>query len=145
MKTNALTYSLKVWLTSVAIAPIAYLVAEFGFKEHFYSGAAACLNQMLYTYPVLILVGGIFSLLTWLLFFLTVAVILTFYLPDKQIKYVIAIFGVIFTVATFWLLFSEGLQPNSEFFPYMIANCVCIAGGALFYDLKKDVVQDTGR
>jgi hypothetical protein len=140
MKSNSFIYSIKVWLTSVAIAPVIYLLIESCLKRDYYPSITDYMNEEISKYAMCVLFGGIFSLLTWVLFFLIIKGIILFYPSADQVKYVIIVLGVLLTTATFAVFLPPVFNVHNEFFYLMLANCICIAGGSWFY--KLDIWQE---
>jgi len=132
MTTNLL-YSLKIWLTSVLLAPIFYLtimvLKDWGGTQH--AGAA---GEM---YFLLIIFGFVFSFITWFIFFILIMLI-TSYAPNEiTARWIICITGVIMVVVTFMLtIFKNGIANDGDFIYLVATNCFCIGAGPWIYKLK---------
>lgn len=135
MQSNPFIYSLKTWLTSVALAPLMFLVVESCLSHKSYLTTEAFINEQLETYVMCLVFGGFFSLLTWLLFFLIIKVITIYLAITQQIRFVIAGIGLLLTLGTFAIFF-PAFELHNEFFYLMVSNCICIAGGSLYYRLE---------
>jgi len=135
MQSNSFVYSLKVWLTSVALAPIIYLCIEACIKKNYYASFTAFLNEQIGIYVMCILFGGLFSLLTWLLFFVIIKFVIIYLNRAWGIKYLLSLIGALLTIGTFAIFFPV-LDVHTEFFYLMVANCICISGGSLYYHLE---------
>jgi hypothetical protein len=136
METSSILYSLKVWLTSVLLAPVIYLVIQACLSKVYQLDFITMLNDQIAQYAVLVMFGGLFSLCTWLAFFLSVIGLILCFPSYSHLKYVIAVLGVLFTAGTFRFFLPESYGMQSEFFPLMLANCICIAAGSFFYKLE---------
>jgi len=133
MKYYALSYSFKVWITSVFLAPficviIAYLLNFNSFDISFEAFKA---------YPIIIIAELIFSLITWLVFWGTTTLALRFIENASHRKLVLLLIGIIFTILTYLACCSDDLELRTDnfIFEMMISNCLCIAAGSLFFDL----------
>ena len=92
MQSDSFFYSLKVWLTSVVLAPVFYLVIESCTKTSNYFTLGDYMNEQITSYTICVFFGGIFSALTWVLFYLSTKVILLFYSSD-HIRYLFVVLG----------------------------------------------------
>jgi uncharacterized membrane protein YedE/YeeE len=138
MQPNSFSYTLKVWLTSVFLAPVIYLVIESGTKTNSYLTLGDYMNEQIASYTICVIFGGLFSSLTWVLFYLCTKVILLFYASD-HIRYFFVVLGLVLTAGTFAVFLPSVFNVHDEFFYLMTANCICIASAAAFYklDVKK--------
>ena len=59
-----------------------------------------------------------------------------FYSTEHVLKCAFAILGALLTAGTFALVIPGSFYIHGEFFYLMIGNCMCIAGGSLFYNLE---------
>jgi len=129
MTTNLL-YSLKVWLTSVVVAPVFYIIID--------SYQTADIGQNIGSfgtmYTLLIFVGGVFSFLTWIIFFI-LTMLIGSCVPNEVIaRSVICVIGIILVLATFRLtIFEHGFIVNDDLIYLMLANCLCIGAGTWIY------------
>jgi hypothetical protein len=136
MNTNSILYSLKVWLTSVGLAPVMYLIIDSWQRENYYSTFTGFINQQIGKYIVCLIFGGIFSFLTWLTFLFIIKGLIATFPSSQQLKHLIAVAGILLTAFTFALVLPETFNVHNEFFYLMLANCVCIAGGSYLYKLE---------
>lgn len=132
MSTNFL-YSLKVWLTSVLLAPIFYLiimrVKDIGGTQH-----TGPVGEM---YFLLIIFGFLFSFLTWLVFFISIMLITSYAQNEITARLMVCIIGVAMVLATFMLtIFNHKLTNDDDFIYLVAANCLCIGAGSWIYKLK---------
>lgn len=135
---DSLIYSLKVWLSSVAISPLIYLILN------------ACFSQMrggffeqLEIYPMFVLFEVIFSFVTWLIFWAIVEV--TRILPSSfSRKLIIFIFSIILSMGTVLALFASEMRfsLSDMIFDFGIANCICIGAGCWFFRLGPKIERD---
>ena len=123
MLQNLIFYSFKVWVTSVLVAPILYLVLRFCQNAN-YQISTNVLNQELEIYIVYVVFGGIFSFCTWLLFTLVIKIIVTFCSSIAQINYMIVVAGVLLSAGTFAVFLPFSFNIHDEFFYLMLSNCV---------------------
>ena len=138
MQSNVLSYSLKIWLTSVILAPVIYLIIDSCSKTYSNLNLNDFIDQQIQAYMACTFFGAIFSVLTWVLYYLVMKVIMLFYPTAYIAKITFATLGALLTAGTFKLVLPETFNANDDFFPLMVANCICIASGALFYNLKLD-------
>ena len=130
MKYHSLFFSLKVWLSSVFIAPLIYSVLVLSLtpgKSSSFAGFAI--------YPVMILFELIFSFITWLIFW-AVTVLISTRLKDWRLrKYAILFSGIILTIGTFLLFLEPGntFSFDDIFFDMMLCNCFCIGAGCWLF------------
>ncbi|MFD0763473.1 hypothetical protein ACFQZI_01320 [Mucilaginibacter lutimaris] len=141
MKANPFLYSLKIWLTSVALAPLMFLVVEASMFGKSYRTIETFFDQQIETYAICVVFGGIFSIITWLLFFLLIATITSNFPVNRWMKYIIASIGVVLTFGTFAVFFPV-FDVYNEFFYLMVSNCICIAAGSLYYQLHAPEEHD---
>jgi hypothetical protein len=132
MKYSSLSYSLKVWLTSVLLAPLILIVC--------FLPKSADFNTMFQIYLIFTIASGVFSLITWLTFW-GVANLAYHYIPDKiKRKLIICFSGIILTIITFLLIFllEDDMSRSLEFTIIILTYCFCIGAGSLFYNLGPD-------
>ncbi len=132
MVTNLL-YSLKVWLTSVLLSPVLYIVLivikNFDVSLRLYSFGS--------TYILLVLFSFLFSFLTWFVFFLIIMVISNYACSETIARVIICITGMTMTAATFRLtIFQNGFTISDIYIYLMFANCFCIGAGSWIYKFR---------
>ena len=132
MTTNLL-YSLKVWLTSVLLAPIFYLIImnlkDFGGTQQ--TGAVG------ETYFLLIIFGFVFSFVTWFIFFILIMLISSYAPNEITARLIICVTGIVLVLATFMLtIFNYRLINDGDFIYLVAANCICIGAGSWIYKFK---------
>ncbi|SDE54855.1 hypothetical protein SAMN05216464_107119 [Mucilaginibacter pineti] len=143
MHSNSFIYSLKIWLTSVFLAPLIYIVVT-SFKEN-YQDLGTLISNQFSNYVMCVFFGSLFSFFTWVLFFLTVKITTLHASSIKQSKSIISLIGALLTVGTFALFLSPSISIHDDFFYLMVGNCICISGGSWFYKLKVDSLYVTVR
>ena len=132
MVTNLL-YSLKVWLTSVMIAPVFHLVI-MGIKH---SDGTEQAGEICRTYIMLTIFELLFSFVTWFIFFIITILIGSYAKNEIAARAIICAIGVIMVPATFMLTLPDYRLTIIGDFIYLIGgNCLCIAACSWIYKLK---------
>jgi len=129
-------YSLKVWLTSVLVAPAIYIIVQ-GYIELLDKNT----SYKDYLNPGMYLVVAIFELIAsfviWLLFWGIIELIVRFCLIPKLKPWLIFVSGILLTIVP--LQFMSGndliLDYNNWLFIPMMANMFCIGCGCWIYKL----------
>jgi hypothetical protein len=139
MEYKEFKYSLKVWLTSVVVGPVIFMICNYSAINELprwqYNNGPDLLNG----YLVLVVLGGLFSILTYAFFYLFIKITVNSTDLIVCIKSIISVLGVGLTVSTFQLFFSSVSDgPKNEFFYLMIGNCLCIGWFSWFYKLGAD-------
>ena len=136
MKFYSFNYTLKVWLTSVLLAPLIYSAAQ-----HFVGLQQPDDGDVLALYPIIVLLELILSFITWLVFWGITALCLRFLSSTRRQKQLLFAAGIILTINTFILIaFPEnGFSISDIWFDLMLCNCLCIGAGSLIYKLKPKV------
>ena len=129
---NSIKYSLKVWLSSVAIAPLIFLSIETVISK-----TNNAFSNQFGMYPIIAFYQAIFSFITFMVFTLIVMLITNLYKGKVSVKWPVCIAGILLTIGTFAIVFfPDGVIGGYEFFYLMLCNCACIAGGVWFYKLQ---------
>jgi hypothetical protein len=136
MNTNSILYSLRVWLTSVFLAPLVFVMVETFKNQSYQPGFAGFISEKATEYLGCVIFGGIFSFFTWVIFILIIKGLITALSGYPQLKMIIVITGVLLSAGTFAVFLPESFRFYNEFFYLMSANCMCIGGGAWFYKLE---------
>nr|WP_067062770.1 hypothetical protein [Mucilaginibacter sp. L294] len=143
MQSNSFTYSLKVWLTSVVLAPVIFFIIDASTNKY-YPGFGNYFSNEFPFLIICIIFCGVFSFLTWVIFLFIIKGFIASWSPLRQIKHLIVVAGVVLTAGTFASVMPEAFNIHNGFFYLMLANCVCVAGGSYFYKLeitpKPDIV-----
>ena len=136
MKYYTLPYSLKVWLSSVFLAPLIFLAICYCFYPK-----STDSDSIIQTYFLFTVVSGVCSFVTWLIFW-GVATLACLYIPDRlKRKLIICFLGIILTIITFLPFFLEDdmrFSLDDARISMMLFNCLCIGAGSLFYNLGPD-------
>jgi hypothetical protein len=136
MQYNEFKYSLKVWLTSVVVAPVIFLICNYSAINDLPRWQYNSTPDLVNGYLELVVLGGFFSLLTYAFFYLFIKITVNSIDSMVWIKSMISVLGVGLTVSTFQLFFSSVSEgPKSDFFYLMVGNCLCIGWFSWFYKL----------
>jgi hypothetical protein len=125
-----------VWLTSVTVAPLLFIVILITAPSLAPNSGQIDLYDQLYRYFGLVVLQLLFSSITWILFWLIVRVITDFCYNVRLHKPLVFITGILLTIGSFKLVFSNVFHVGDEFFFLMLCNCFCIGAGTSFYKLK---------
>jgi hypothetical protein len=138
MKYNALKYSLKIWLTSVAIAPVLDLIISFLQGKIYYHTLQQQLSDSFFMYCVMVVFEIAFSFITWIIFLLSIQIIINYVSRQVVRTWIIFITGILLTLGTFTVVLSprEILRNTDGFASIIFATCFCIGAGTWFYKLK---------
>ena len=132
----AFYYSIKMWLTSLLVAPFIYLAA-FSFE---YGNRAESIEELIYQnvgiYIFFLFLSVIFSFCSWLFFLLAVDIIIRNCTPRPKMKFIISIIGVLLTVGTSAIFLPVAFRYGGGALPIMLSYCICIAIVPWFYPLK---------
>ncbi len=134
MRSNTVLYSLRVWLTSVFVAPVVLFLTDLCINKHPLS-LGRYMNDAPY-YLLYVIFGGIFSFLTWLTFLFIIKGLIASFSSSRQLKHLIAVAGALLTVGTFAFFGRRVFDVHNEFFYMMLSYAICIAGGSYFYKLE---------
>ena len=138
MKHNSFLYSLKVWLTSVVLSPVIYVLL-LAIRQ------VADLREMLNTgiwmiseYIIFVVAQFIFSFITWILFVAVILISARISMAQTFRKWIIFFAGIGLTVATFILMLSpfDLFNDANGLINLMYANCFCIGWGVWYYNLR---------
>ena len=126
-------YSVKVWLSSVFIAPIIYgsfyILQDWGHS----SAPLTDIGSLIQGYFGLSMAGAFLSFVTWLMFLGATIITYREVMVVTQRKLILSCVGGILTMLTF-ILFSSLFGSISDV-PVIItfSYCACIIGGSLIY------------
>ena len=135
MKYASLKYSLKVWLTSVVIAPVLYSVLGAILYPSYRLGMQTVIN-FLTDYLGMVLFSLWFSFVTGLIFWLMVVLIVRFCYDENLKKWWIFLIGISLTIGTFTFALGPWTLVPDKFGLLLYANCACIGWGVWFYRLN---------
>jgi hypothetical protein len=141
MKYYPLLYSLKVWLTSVILAPIIAFTAGSLHSIKTKDFSLSFFWTSLQLYVTFILLGSILSVITWLIFWLTS--ILTYQYTAKIVhrKLIMSLMGAVLTILTFLLFFSSGDIFHGFPIAVVASYGFCIVGGSLIYSFGENPID----
>jgi uncharacterized membrane protein len=135
---NSLKYSLKVWLTSVLVSPLIFVLL-------------LCLKQtkditeifnnelsLLFGYVTFVFVQMILSCVTWFLFWIFILLMASSQLSQRIRIWAIFFVAMILTVGTFALILLPFDSSNDRdgLINLMYANCMGIGWGVWYYKLE---------
>lgn len=129
-QTDAFSYSTKIWVGSLLCAPVIALTWSFIIGPDHSNFTVIVPISLLFS-----TLEGIFSVLTWLTFWVLIKLILISIHKRKLRRWIILITGISLTLITFWL-FIPDILPFSPFcITLIISNCICIGGGCWYFKL----------
>lgn len=136
MTINTFLYSLKVWLTSVAVAPV-FILFAFSLNNNLgYHSIGEQLENYLTSYFIFAILELVLSFLTWITFLIIIQVTTFLTLSPLLKRLLIFICAIILTATTLLLLFPLDFS-NIQFedITILLSNCFCIGAGCWFYKL----------
>jgi uncharacterized membrane protein HdeD (DUF308 family) len=132
----SLSYSSKVWLSSVFLAPLIFMAIDYCFHPK-----PTDSDSIIQIYFIITVLTMVFSIVTWLIFW-GAATLACYYIPGRIKRKLITCFsGIILTIITFILLFLQDdvrISVNDPIIHMTLSNCLCIGAGSLFYNLGPD-------
>ena len=134
---TTLYYSLKVWLTSVVLSPMLFLLID-SFTKHSQTNLEGGIGFILFS----ILYGLIISLLSWLLLWLSCYYLLRLSITQLTFKLILSFISSVLTALPFLLLFSrdDGF-PDAFTIIWTLSYSIVIIGGVWFYRVKPDLIN----
>lgn len=144
MKSNALSYSFKIWVTALLIAPAINQIMVDLKKWRYHGGISGyiSISDQLAAYFFCVFIAGIFSVVTWLLLLAVIYIAIGLFPLKVYPKYIAMGTGILLTIGTFQFVFGWLFHAKNDFDYFMMFTCLCIASGAYFYELKMG--DDTG-
>lgn len=139
MKFYSLFYSLKVWLSSVFLAPLVYLFIQWWFSsKHNYA------DPIFELYPIMVFFELIFSFFIWAIFWGIIEISGMFLMNSLIRKWLIFIVAILLAASTFLVLCWPVTYSsfNDIFFDVGLCNCVCIGSGCWFFRLSPAISKD---
>jgi len=131
-------YTLKIWATTVFIAPVFYLSFKFSVDSGPWVNSA---YTMLEIYIWTIVLGLIGSLATWAMFLIGVYSILKWNITEAAHKAAIQLFGLLLTLSTILLFFaildSFYVLYTKTFWVFAGPYIVCLAASIQFYKVPQ--------
>ncbi|WP_428330492.1 hypothetical protein [Mucilaginibacter sp.] len=136
MNVNPFLYSLKVWLSSVVVAPFFYLIIQYYVRPIHTQDIADSTLSPLSNYFFFTFLELILSFLTWVAFTILVYIIVGLCLKHPLRIWLLFAAGIILTFATFLLIgFPIEFKYDDPFFYLPFCNSFCIGWGIWFYRL----------
>ncbi len=123
---QALIYSLKVWLTGVFLAPV--LLKLFWMV----SGESTGSNAV----GALILFGGVLSIPSVLLLFLSVLILTRQAIAVNSTKLILSLIGIILAYLPIWVLNGRQFWLDSFMLNFFVGYTVTVMAAIWFYKLK---------
>jgi hypothetical protein len=139
MTINTLTYTLKVWLTSISIAPVSFVVLLFyNDPSRFETSIIALLDAVIGMYLAIVLLEFLFSLIPCLFFLLIVNSIVMSSITEKNKIWIILFVGISLSTAT-CLLINGFIESDSAPLTLEIINCIYIGSCIWYY--RSNIIQ----
>jgi len=137
MKYYPIWYSLKVWLGSMLVGPLAATVLEYCISGDLKGSAV----YLLCLYPPATLVIAIVTFFVWLIFWAIINLIIRIVPELFPQKCWITFAGMVLTMGLFYL-FADGdlFSPKNEFFPLVLGYTTGITAGVWYFDLARPIV-----
>lgn len=133
---NALFYSLKVWLTSVALGPLFIILLSKIFRPHGY--AFDSFSNMFDFIGLLMYLSLLVSIPSAILLWLLTSLIIRFNYNETLSKAILTVIGFILTIGPFYLLFNGDDNPGEDgIFIWATSYASVIIAGIWFYKLKQ--------
>jgi uncharacterized membrane protein HdeD (DUF308 family) len=136
MNFRALDFTLRVWLTSVLVAPAIYIIVQWYVDSINNVANREYLNPFMYL--MVVIFELIFSFVIWLIFWGIVEAVV-FYCHTKELqRWLIFISAMILTIVPLALLgdFESVIDYKNWMFTPMVANALCIGCGCWLYKLE---------
>ncbi|MGZ3751970.1 MAG: hypothetical protein ACXVB0_22030 [Mucilaginibacter sp.] len=138
MSYYSLFYSLKVWLSSVLLAPIIFII-----KNCCFNGLPADPESIAQVYFIMAIISGILSFITWLTFWGITVITGRYFANMLQRKLILSFAGIFLTITTFVLIFTSDYASPFSGLPLdvMLSNCFCIGAFCWLYKLQTPVIS----
>jgi len=130
---HAILYSIKIWLTSVVISPVVFIVGDCLTHPNNRIGLYGCLGFIGYSLAY----GLVLSIPCWLILFLMAGSLVNRNLNMVYKKLLISIIGVALSILPFYLLFRNDDNGFDLYtFIWSLSYCSFIIVGVWFYELE---------
>lgn len=133
---QVLIYSLKVWLTSVLISPIIFILIEITFKTRSFIDVNSVLGFIAYSIPY----GLVLSIPSWLLFFACIYNISKFIRNLLTIRLIVTLVGSVLSLLSFYIIFHRD-DDTTGVIPWALSYCIIIIAGSWFYAFNANVTE----
>ena len=131
-------YSLKVWLTSVMVAPLLFIMLTYCSEGFHHRDMHELLHSSIFGYMAFVFLEVCLSTITWFVFLVAVQYTVTIVSKPNLRIWLVFIEGILLTAGTFMVV----LSPNDVFnisdkiTVMMLCNCLCMGWGIWYYDLE---------
>ncbi|MGF7039102.1 hypothetical protein M2273_002354 [Mucilaginibacter lappiensis] len=133
MNYHVFNYCLKVWLTSVVVSPILYILIEVIINSGYFESIPSEIAFILFS----ILYGLILSIPSCLLLLGSLYVLNRMNLSISTSKIWLSITGIILTLIPFVIMYhSYDIERRPAIIPWAISYCLVIVAEIWFYKLK---------
>lgn len=131
-------YSLKVWLTSVAITPVLFFILAYSEGNVSNDSAYEQISRAAYQYGMILVFELLFSFITWVIFLIIIQLTVTYFKQRITRLTIISTSGVLLAMGTFMVVLTppEAFNVTRGFGGLMLCTCFCIAAGSWFYKLE---------
>jgi len=136
---DAFRYSLKVWLTSVILSPILYVLVDSVLNPKYISGLLGIFGFISYSIPY----GLMLSIPSWGLLWISCIFINKRTATVRLKKIILSIIGAILSLLPFYLLFHlDDDNAHEDVITWSICYSVIIIAGVWFYKLSLNHNRD---
>ena len=134
------SYCLRIWFTSILIAPVIILVVQLpsGVEINFFSAPLWSMLQLISYMFYMIFFGLLLSLPVFILFYLITSVLSKLILNRNLVKLTLSVISIALFVLLFFLLFHSLSLLNKRSFIAYLAYPLLILSGIWFYKLNGD-------
>ncbi|MBL4677956.1 MAG: hypothetical protein JKY70_17390 [Mucilaginibacter sp.] len=137
---HELTYSLKIWLTTLLFVPVVFLVMMSEFYESpSIANIVDRLSEWLLAYLLMVLFAAVFSFLIWVIFYYLLMMIVWRVDNICILKYISAAIGLMLIIGIVALLsmlvYDITILLDKIFITLFSSTCFSIVCSALFYKL----------
>ncbi|MDP9082011.1 MAG: hypothetical protein M3O71_31740 [Bacteroidota bacterium] len=131
-------YSLKVWLTSVAITPLVFSILAYSGGNVLNDSVYEQINRAAYQYGMILVFELLFSFITWVIFLIIIQLTVTYFKQRITRLTIISISGVLLAMGTFMVILTpvDAFNVTRGFGGLTLCTCFCIAAGSWFYKLE---------
>jgi len=132
MKRVVLTYSLKIWLTSVLIAPIIILIVTSGMQIR---GELAANKP--YGLLIFVLTGLVLSIPSFVLFYPTCLYVIRLNIPLAGKRIYLSLTAIFLTLVPFMMIRQNEWETQRDPAIYMFCYIIVIITNIWYYDIKQ--------
>jgi hypothetical protein len=131
-------YSIRVWLTSVVMAPMLFMILTFCNEGVYHQSFKQVLHNSLFGYLAFVFLEVCFSFIPWMAFLVAVQYTVSVVAKPAVRIWLVFTEGILLTAATCIIY----LSPNNVFNVtdkvtcVMICNCICMGWGIWYYRLE---------